>query len=172
MKNKYQRMAFAILGKTLLFALLFITVCYGVLTFFADQSSLLENRPALVLGLLAAVLFFSLVFFVFRQICDLNAVSMALKAVIRGAEQPVMLPDELQLLEDDLAHLKEELVRREQEAALSEKKKNELVAYLAHDLKTPLTSVLAYLSMLDTQPEMPEEERIKYTHITMEKRCA
>ena len=51
-------MAFAILGKTLLFALLFITVCYGVLTFFADQSSLLENRPALVLGLLAAVLFF------------------------------------------------------------------------------------------------------------------
>ena len=70
-------MAFAILGKTLLFALLFITVCYGVLTFFADQSSLLENRPALVLGLLAAVLFFSLVFFVFRQICDLNAVSMA-----------------------------------------------------------------------------------------------
>ena len=80
-----------------------------------------------------------------------------------------MLPDELQLLEDDLAHLKEELVRREQEAALSEKKKNELVAYLAHDLKTPLTSVLAYLSMLDTQPEMPEEERIKYTHITLEK---
>ena len=63
-------MACAILGKTLLFALLFITVCYGVLTFFADQSSLLENRPALVLGLLAAVLFFSLVFFVFRQICD------------------------------------------------------------------------------------------------------
>ena len=43
------------------------------------------------------------------------------------------------------------------------------MAYLAHDLKTPLTSVLAYLSMLDTQPEMPEEERIKYTHITMEK---
>ena len=169
MKNKYQKMAFAILGKTLLFALLFITVCYGVLTFFADQSSLLENRPALVLGLLAAVLFFSLVFFVFRQICDLNAVSMALKAVIRGAEQPVMLPDELQLLEDDLTHLKEELVRREQEAALSEKKKNELVAYLAHDLKTPLNSVLAYLSMLDTQPEMPEEERIKYTHITLEK---
>ena len=58
-------MAFAMLGKTLLFALLFITVCYGVLTFFADQSSLLENRPALVLGLLAAVLFFSLCFFVF-----------------------------------------------------------------------------------------------------------
>ena len=48
---------------------------------------------------------------------------MALKAVIRGAEQSVMLPDELQLLEDDLTHLKEELVRREQEAALSEKKK-------------------------------------------------
>ena len=162
-------MAFAIIGKTLLFALLFIMVCYGILSFFADRSSLLENRPALVLGLLAAVLFFSLCFIVFRQIRGLNAVSTALEDVICGAEQPVMLPEELQLLEDGLSHLKDELIRREQEAALSEKKKNELVAYLAHDLKTPLTSVLAYLSMLDEQPNMPVEERTKYTHITLEK---
>lgn len=40
-----------------------------------------------------------------------------------------------------------------------------LVVYLAHDLKTPLTSVIAYLSMLDEKPDMPPEERKKYIHI-------
>ena len=36
-------------------------------------------------------------------------------------------------------------------------------------LKTPLTSVVAYLSMLDSHPEMPIEERARYTHISLEK---
>lgn len=40
-----------------------------------------------------------------------------------------------------------------------------LVVYLAHDLKTPLTSVIAYLSMLDEKPDMMPEERKKYIHI-------
>ena len=48
-------------------------------------------------------------------------------------------------------------------------RKNDLITYLAHDLKTPLTSVVAYLSMLDSHPEMPAEERAKYTQISLEK---
>ena len=36
-------------------------------------------------------------------------------------------------------------------------------------LKTPLTSIVAYLSMLDTHPDMPVEERARYTHISLEK---
>lgn len=169
MKNNDRRLGCSILGKIILFAILFTTVCYGLITLFAGQSSLLENRPALVLGLLAAVLFFSLCVVVFRQARDLRAIGDALDLAISGAEQPVMLPDELQQLEDRILRLQEELTRREQEAALSEKKKNELVAYLAHDLKTPLTSVIAYLSMLDENGQMSEEERRKYTHITLEK---
>lgn len=36
-------------------------------------------------------------------------------------------------------------------------------------MKTPLTSIVAYLSILETKPDMPEEERKKYTHISLEK---
>ena len=45
----------------------------------------------------------------------------------------------------------------------------DLVLFLAHDLKTPLTSIVAYLTMLDTHPEMAAEEREKYIHIAHEK---
>ena len=48
-------------------------------------------------------------------------------------------------------------------------KKNDLIAYLAHDLKTPLTSVIGYLSLLEEAPEMPPEQRAKYVHISLEK---
>ena len=41
--------------------------------------------------------------------------------------------------------------------------------FLAHDLKTPLTSVVAYLTMLDGHPDMNPDEREKYIHIALEK---
>lgn len=47
--------------------------------------------------------------------------------------------------------------------------KNDLIAYLAHDMKTPLTSVIGYLSLLEEAQDMPPEQRNKYLHITLDK---
>lgn len=47
--------------------------------------------------------------------------------------------------------------------------KNDLIAYLAHDLKTPLASVIGYLCLLDESPSLPEELREQYIGITLEK---
>ena len=48
-------------------------------------------------------------------------------------------------------------------------RKNDMIAYLAHDLKTPLTSVVGYLSLLDEASDMPAEQRAKYIHISLDK---
>lgn len=53
----------------------------------------------------------------------------------------------------------------QQEAA----QKNDLIAYLAHDLKTPLTSVVGYLSLLEEAPDMPAEQKAKYVHTALDK---
>ncbi|MBP3705836.1 MAG: vancomycin resistance histidine kinase VanS, partial [Clostridia bacterium] len=37
-----------------------------------------------------------------------------------------------------------------------------MIVYLAHDLKTPLTSVIGYLSLLEESPELNAEQRAKY----------
>lgn len=47
--------------------------------------------------------------------------------------------------------------------------KNDLIAYLAHDMKTPLTSVIGYLSLLEEAQDMPPQQRSKYLHITLDK---
>ena len=43
------------------------------------------------------------------------------------------------------------------------------MAFLAHDLKTPLTSVLGYLNLLHDEPGLTAEQRAKYTGIALDK---
>ena len=85
--------------------------------------------------------------------------------VLANSKQPIELETELEPIAEKLNTMKMTLARKERMAQESEQRKNDLVVYLAHDLKTPLTSVIAYLSMLDEKPDMLPEERKKYIHI-------
>ena len=49
------------------------------------------------------------------------------------------------------------------------RRKDDLVAYLAHDLKTPLASVMGYLSLLEEAPDLPEAQRARFTSIALDK---
>lgn len=84
-------------------------------------------------------------------------------------KERIIMSPELSFVEDKLNQAKDELVRRAQAKQEAEQRKNDLVVYLAHDIKTPLTSVIGYLSLLDEAPDMPTEQKAKYVHITLEK---
>lgn len=99
----------------------------------------------------------------------LDQVEDGIENIISDSDKPIRLITELKPLEMRMNEIKDTLQRQAKESQEGEKKKNDLVVFLAHDLKTPLTSVVAYLSMLDTHPDMPIEERAKYTHISLEK---
>ena len=43
------------------------------------------------------------------------------------------------------------------------------MVYLAHDLKTPLASIIGYLTLLEESPDLPVAARAKYTSITLDK---
>lgn len=83
--------------------------------------------------------------------------------------EQIHLPSEMQETERRLNKVREVLKRRSLEAELAEQRKNDLVMYLAHDIRTPLTSVIGYLSLLDEAPDMPPEQKAKYTHIALDK---
>src|SRR5699024_10705445 len=61
------------------------------------------------------------------------------------------------------------LRKQREAAALAEQRKDELVMYLAHDIRTPLTSVIGYLSLLEEAPDMPAAEKSKNIHIALDK---
>lgn len=72
-------------------------------------------------------------------------------------------------MEHRLNTIKDQLIKQKKAAQEAEQRKNDLVVYLAHDIRTPLTSVIGYLSLLDEAPEMPLKQRKKYTRITLDK---
>ena len=68
----------------------------------------------------------------------MNLISEGLDEVLDDGGRPISLPQELKPMENRLNMLRDRLRRREYEAKEAEQRKNDLVVYLAHDLKTPL----------------------------------
>lgn len=98
-----------------------------------------------------------------------NEIDAGLEKLIQGEDKEIILSQEMEPMEKKLNLLRQTLERRELEAKLAEERKNNLVMYLAHDIRTPLTSVIGYLSLLEEAPDMPREQKAKYVHITLEK---
>lgn len=85
-----------------------------------------------------------------------------------GVKQ-IHLSAEMWPFERKLNAVKQTLVKQRRETALAEQRKDELVMYLAHDIRTPLTSVIGYLNLLEEEPDMPVDVRAKNVHITLHK---
>lgn len=83
--------------------------------------------------------------------------------------EDVSLSYELSATEKKINDIKHTLLQRKTDALLAEQSKNDLIVYLAHDLKTPLASVIGYLNLLHDEKEISEELREKYLQITLEK---
>ena len=81
----------------------------------------------------------------------------------------INLTPEMVEVEKKLNHFKTEAIKNERLARENEQKKDELIVYLAHDIKTPLTSMIGYLSLLSEIKDMPQEQRNRYIDIALDK---
>ena len=198
MKSNYKKLKRTILIRTGLVALLALVIGEGIVHFFIDgifQGLFTRAMMAIFTGMhmdsemanewygrifmdhktVFLVIGFIILFLIFynllvkRMLHYLSSVEAAIDAIQREDDEQIVLVPELKPVEDKLMALRATLKRKEMETAISEQKKNDLVVYLAHDLKTPLTSIIAYLTMLDQRKSMPDEDREKYIHVTFEK---
>lgn len=96
-------------------------------------------------------------------------INRGIDALIEENPGEVILSPELSMTERKINHIRHTLEQRKSEAAVAEQRKNDLVVYLAHDLKTPLTSVIGYLTLLRDEGQISEELREKYLSISLEK---
>ena len=129
-----------------------------------------RNNIAIIWPLAIGVVFLLLFYFFLKRFTRyFNEINRGIDALVRQDEKEIVLPPEMAATEKQLNTVRRTLEKRTADAKLAEQKKNELVMYLAHDIKTPLTSVIGYLSLLDEAPDMPPAQRAKYVHITLEK---
>ena len=96
-------------------------------------------------------------------------INQGIETLLADDENQIQLSPEMLPFERKLNTVKRTLAERKAETALAEQRKDELVMYLAHDIRTPLTSVIGYLNLLEEEPDMPAEQRAKRVHIALEK---
>lgn len=81
---------------------------------------------------------------------------------VKGDDEFSQMASQLNQMAEDI----QQLMDRERE---SERSKNELITNVAHDLRTPLTSVIGYLELLKNDNVLSEEKKKEYVRVTYNK---
>lgn len=120
--------------------------------------------------LMYGISMFGIVIFLFSKIIGyIEEMVSSIEQLFTVDTELVSLPAELKDVEDKLNKIKYISQENKRLAMEAEQKKNDLVSYLAHDLKTPLTSVIGYITLLHDEQEISKELRQKYLNISLKK---
>ena len=129
------------------------------------------NAPLIFVYLLIGICVFAFVFGMLqhRTLKYTRKISASLQEISEGhfnTRIPVRGDNELSDIAMQVNHMAEEIEQLLEKEKQAEETKNELITNIAHDLRTPLTSILGYLDILSMRKDLPEETRQNYIRIT------
>lgn len=109
-----------------------------------------------------------------KQIRYFNEMCRAVQGIandqmVMGRRVPVRYDNELGTLATNINRVIDKLQTAIKEERLSEQSKNELVTNVSHDLRTPLTSIIGYLGLIEQDLYRDEVELRHYINIAYEK---
>lgn len=104
-----------------------------------------------------------------RSFRSFDELSGAVGNLLADKDAPIELPADLSIARNELAVIRAQSLADERAAHAAEQRKNELVAYLAHDIRTPLTSVLGYLDLLREATDLPRDTLRRYADVAYSK---
>lgn len=81
----------------------------------------------------------------------------------------IFFPNEYSEIAFELLKIRNNSEIQQGEIRKETQQKHDLITYLAHDLKTPLASVIGYLNLIKDTQELTDELLIKYLSIALEK---
>ncbi|MDE7251447.1 MAG: HAMP domain-containing histidine kinase [Acetatifactor sp.] len=96
-------------------------------------------------------------------------INNGMDSLINENTEDISLSAELLPLERKLNTVKHTIEKQKNDMLTAEQRKNDLIMYLAHDLKTPLASVIGYLNLLHDEKQISDELREKYLSVSLDK---
>ena len=139
------------------------------------ESQRLELDTKIFQGsLLLSVVFFALLFLALlgERLAYIRTITRGIDA-LRGGDLENTLPLEGNNELTQLAAAVNYLAQTQKQVKLKEQalqqEKEQLIRSLSHDIRTPLTSILAYAEYMQDQPRLPEAEREKHLQLIRKK---
>lgn len=180
--NKYSTTIFKSLVKKIVIYSAIFTVIFGIIALFSMHIasnyiwypddplyiflSTLKKNIIVVWGIGIVIL---LIYYLKKSLGYIDYIMDASEELINEDNNLINLPEDLSIIELRLNQSKQAAIQNALLAKSNEEKKNELIVYLAHDLKTPLTSIIGYLELLKEANDLPIHQRAKYAKITLDK---
>ena len=184
-KNFSQRMVFDLIVSALV-TVLVVMLTDGILTFFGNGLMNIGYRSAWIgpgglrpsvrtmILTAAALLSFCLTFyFLMREtIRYIGKILEKVKEISAGDfDHPIEVKgnDEFSVMAENLNTMQQNIKEIMERERIAEHTKNDLVSSVAHDLRTPLTSIIGYLGWVRTRTDLDEEMRNHYIDIAYQK---
>ena len=102
----------------------------------------------------------------------IGKIAMAIQNISEGdlnTQIEVVGDDEFSAMASNLNRMEADIRKLMDKERESERTKNELITNVAHDLRTPLTSIIGYLELLSSGPAISQEMQKKYIDIAYSK---
>ena len=128
-----------------------------------------NNRNVIIyiyIGIVMAIVIYR---FISKHINDMQEVYNALDLILKEDNETIKLPSEMNQFSDKINEIKYDYILTKKNEREAEQKKNDLIVYMAHDLKTPLTSIIGYLTLLKDEKQISKELQEKYIKIALDK---
>lgn len=146
----------------------------------SEQSSALLNMVrqsdvvVILVYVLIGILAFSITFLLLQEksAAYIGRISDAVERISEGdlnTQVEVVGDDEFSSMASNLNKMVEDIRRLMDKERESERTKNELITNVAHDLRTPLTSIIGYLELLSGQVVLSPDMQKKYIDIAYSK---
>ena len=132
-------------------------------------SWIVNNRNIVIyiyIGIVMAIVIYR---FISKYVNGTQEVYNALDLILKEDNETIKLPSEMNQFSDKINEIKYDYILTKKNEREAEQKKNDLIVYMAHDLKTPLTSIIGYLTLLKDEKQISKELQEKYIKIALDK---
>ena len=171
-KNYYSRFILNVIASSILFLSVVLFLIYNTIIIEENKDNI--NLYSIFLYIIIGIGVFIVAFMLLEkrhndyldEICDgiekMATSNMNTKINVKGDDELSLMAFNINVLQDRI----NELILSEKE---SESTKNELITNIAHDLRTPLTSIIGYLEIIVNKTNLTKEQKEKYTLVAYEK---
>lgn len=129
---------------------------------------ILMNKDLIVFVVVLFALILNVLLVEIFAIRKISHVFSSMKILFQKDDKKIILEDSLKELEEDLNELKRESIENEKKAIYEAQHKVDMIAYLAHDIRTPLSSIIGYLCLMN-ENEITDDMKDKCIQMILDK---